>query len=416
MATINFYYRSKKDNAYLTTKLRFSHDKKDFVKTAKTEIHTSSEVWQKKGLERIKDAEIKKEVNRVNKECLDLEAFILQKFEAEPNKLKTSSAEWLNNVINEFYNPTKDVPTDLIEYFNYYLKARKNEITTPHKQKIENLRNHLELIEHEHQSKYKIEQVNESFKNSFVDFYKKNKYSENYIKKQFVILKQVCNHAEYNGIKTSHQLKKLSIKGMKTPKIYLSPQELTKIENTTFDKPHLETAKQWLIISCYTGQRISDFMRFTKDMIRVEDGKKIIEFKQVKTGKNMTIPVHPKVVEILNQNGGEFPQRQSDQKYNNHIKKVCAKAEINTPTKGRKLVNVGTKENKLFRQQTGVYPKHDLISSHVGRRSFATNFYGEIPTSFLIYVTGHSSETMFLNYIGKSEKDLALKISDYFNN
>jgi hypothetical protein len=51
----------------------------------------------------------------------------------------------------------------------------------------------------------------------------------------------------------------------------------------------------------------------------------------------------------------------------------------------------------------------------VGRRSFATNFYGKIPTTYLIYITGHSTEAMFLNYIGKSNKDLALEVSDYFN-
>lgn len=416
MATINFYYRSKKETAYLTLKLRFSHEKKDFVKTAKTQIQTSLEVWQKLQAQRIKDAKTKAEVNKLNKETLNLETFIIKKFKAEPNKLKPTSKEWLNNIVNEFYNPTKEVPTDLIAYFNYYLEARKNELKDHYKKKIENLRNHIESLELEHQNKYKVEQVNESFKNSFVEFYKKNRYSENYIKKQFFILKQVCNHANYNGVKTSHQLAKLTIKGAKVPKIYLTPQELEKIENTTFDKPHLRTAKQWLIISCYTGQRVSDFMRFTKDFIRVEDDKKIIEFKQVKTGKNMTIPVHPKVVEILEQNGGEFPTKQPDQKYNDYLKKVCKKAEISELTKGRKSVNVGTEKNKIFRHKTDIYPKHELISSHVGRRSFATNFYGEIPTSFLIYVTGHSSETMFLNYIGKSEKDLALKISDYFNN
>ena len=55
-----------------------------------------------------------------------------------------------------------------------------------------------------------------------------------------------------------------------------------------------------------------------------------------------------------------------------------------------------------------------LLFSHVGRRSFATNYYGDIPTSYLIYVTGHSSEIMFLNYIGKSNKDMALELTKYF--
>ena len=71
-------------------------------------------------------------------------------------------------------------------------------------------------------------------------------------------------------------------------------------------------------------------------------------------------------------------------------------------------------DSKIFRKKTGMYKKYDLITSHIGRRSFASNFYGKIPTTYLIYVTGHSTEAMFLNYIGKSNKDLALEITNYF--
>lgn len=34
-------------------------------------------------------------------------------------------------------------------------------------------------------------------------------------------------------------------------------------------------------------------------MIRIENDKKLIEFKQVKTGKLKTVPLHPKAIEIL---------------------------------------------------------------------------------------------------------------------
>ena len=95
------------------------------------------------------------------------------------------------------------------------------------------------------------------------------------------------------------------------------------------------------------------------------------------------------------------------EKYNDFIKKVCELAEINQPTKGSKMKE--TEEGSgIYRKQSGTYKKHELVTSHIGRRSFATNFYGKIPTTYLIYITGHSTESMFLNYIGKSNKDLAL--------
>ena len=69
---------------------------------------------------------------------------------------------------------------------------------------------------------------------------------------------------------------------------------------------------------------------------------------------------------------------------------------------------------EFTQKKSGIYKKYELVTSHIGRRSFATNFYGKIPTSFLIYMTGHSTEAMFLNYIGKSNKDIALEMTKYF--
>lgn len=49
----------------------------------------------------------------------------------------------------------------------------------------------------------------------------------------------------------------------------------------------------------------------------------------------------------------------------------------------------------------GVFPKHAVISSHDLRRSFATNFFGKIPTPVLMQMTGHAKESTFMTYIGR---------------
>ena len=216
----------------------------------------------------------------------------------------------------------------------------------------------------------------------------------------------------------SLQLDSIRSKNVKTTKIYLSFEDLEKIEKTEY-KGYLENAKDWLIISCYTGQRVSDFMRFTKEMIRYEknknDGelKPLIEFTQKKTDKLMTVPLHKKVLEILKKRDGLFPSTVSDQKYNKYIKLVCEKAEINELTIGSKHLET-EKGSKVFRKVDGTYNKWKLVTSHIGRRSFASNFYGEIPTTYLTYITGHSTEVMFLNYIGKSNKDKAMEMTNFF--
>jgi len=69
---------------------------------------------------------------------------------------------------------------------------------------------------------------------------------------------------------------------------------------------------------------------------------------------------------------------------------------------------------KVFRKVTGSYRKCDLVSTHICRRSFATNHYGKLPTPVLMAITGHQTEKMFLKYIGKSAKDNAETLNDFW--
>ncbi len=48
------------------------------------------------------------------------------------------------------------------------------------------------------------------------------------------------------------------------------------------------------------------------------------------------------------------------------------------------------------------------------RRSFSTNLYGKIPTPVIMSITGHSTEKMFLTYIGKTQKDNAEILKQYW--
>lgn len=415
MATLNFYYRSKKAEAFLTAKLRISIDKTNHVKTAKVPIKTNINIWKKIDAIKIKPRSLKYDVNSLKKELSKLENYIIESIDDESDELRILSDNWLDKQIENYLNPKSDISEFLVDYVDFFLESRKNEIKAHYKLKMSGLKKKLIEFEEKNNHRLKISEIDENFKSSFLQFLNDKDYSQNYIKKNFTYIKQLCNHAHYNGLKVSPQLNKISIKAEKTPKIYLSFEELENIENTELDSENLKATRDWLIISAYTGQRISDFMRFRIGMIRKEKGKHLLEFTQKKTNKTMTIPLHKKVLEVIENNSNKFPKQLIDSKYNKYLKDVCKIAKINEPTTGRKLVNIGTEKDPVFRMITDVYPKYDLISSHVGRRSFATNFYGEIPTTFLIYITGHSTEAMFLNYIGKSNKDLALEVANYFN-
>ena len=153
-------------------------------------------------------------------------------------------------------------------------------------------------------------------------------------------------------------------------------------------------------------------MRFTKDMIRKKDDKFLLEFTQKKTGKIMTIPLLKQVREILDKRNGEFPRPLPDPKYNEYIKYVCKKAGLKEEVWGSKKVEVAEKQ---FRKKSDFYEKWKLVSSHIGRRSFATNYYGEVPLSHLKTITGHHTERNFMAYLGKGDEEKAIDALNYFD-
>jgi integrase len=417
MAAVNFLFRSTKEKAFLNIRLLFRYNDKDYVIGSKTKFEVSKTYWNKQhNQKRPKDIEIINKQPKVNQELNKIENHILNAFNiANPDAI---NKEWLQTQIDTYYNPPQEaklLPNELIKYLEIYIDRRKNEIT---EQTIKNYSVIKQLLTRYQATNNKIlliKDVNEDFKDNFENYCLANNYAPNTTTRALRSIKTICKDAMYRGIEVSIQLDNIKPKYKKVKNIYLSFDELEKIEKIEKSKltESLENAKDWLIISCYTGQRVSDFMRFTDEMIRIEDGKTLIEFTQKKTGKLMTVPLHKKVLELLDKRNGKFPRAISDQRYNEYIKEVCELAKINNKIKGSKSTETET-DSKEYRKKEGTFKKWELVSSHIGRRSFATNFYGEIPTTYLIYITGHSTEVMFLNYIGKSNKDLALEIANYF--
>lgn len=62
----------------------------------------------------------------------------------------------------------------------------------------------------------------------------------------------------------------------------------------------------------------------------------------------------------------------------------------------------------------GNYPFHKLASSHVCRRTFATMYYGKMPTPYIMSVTGHKTEKEFLGYIGVDNSTLSANFYEYW--
>ncbi|MFV0304642.1 MAG: phage integrase SAM-like domain-containing protein [Moheibacter sp.] len=358
-----------------------------------------------------RDADTKNQI-AINKEANNRLLILKNTIENlyKSNTTEIVNTNWLKNVIHP---PIKKddsksiIPNDIVDYIDFYVESKGVNISDSLKSKVKTIKKILDGLKKKNRiSSLLIENINVEFQNEFEKYCLSLNYAPNYTSRNLKFIKTICYHAEANGIKIHSQLKSLRLKTEKTDIIYLTFDELDIIENTPLPHDYLENAKDWLIISCFTGQRVSDFLNFTKDKIRIEKGKSIIEFTQKKTQKLIAIPLHKRVQKILDKRDGDFPRKISSQKYNTYIKEVCEIAGINEVISGGKQINQ--------RKVKGKYPKFELISTHVGRRSFASNFFGEIPNQYLMAATGHSTERMFLKYIGKTSTEQSLALAEYF--
>jgi integrase len=117
------------------------------------------------------------------------------------------------------------------------------------------------------------------------------------------------------------------------------------------------------------------------------------------------------VREILDKRGGEFPMAISDQRYNTNIKKICELVGIDEVIYGSKM------DKNTKRLIKGYFPKYEMVTSHIGRRSFATCQYGHLPNTHIMAYTGHSTEKQLLAYIGKPQAEVSkLSIQTLMNN
>lgn len=358
-------------------------------------------------LERPKNIYLKKQ-KLLNEKINLLKLEIKEYIEKKSTQVKSVSQRSLSKKIREICARREDQfpENSLLYYMQAYIKSKENLICKSTFKRYNVFFKLLVRFEAHMTERMMVDTLSSDFTKDFIQFGKKEKYSDNTIYRTIHFVKTILNFAERKGIRTS--VREIVVKRKKQNKemITLTEKEILMIKSTTVPSV-LEIAKDWLIISCYTGQRFSDFINFSSEQL-VEIEKKIcIKFTQQKTRKSVMLPLHPIVLNILNKYDDQFPRRMDINEYNNAIKEIAKLSNLD------ELVN--TRKRCGFRANDIEVEKWKAISSHIGRRSFATNFYGKIPTPLLMEATGHSTEQMFLKYINPVNTDRILSLGKYFD-
>jgi integrase len=338
------------------------------------------------------------------------------------NEVNEYSKHWLQVIVDEFHGKVnKDLSknpllTDIIEKYcnhivDYSSNQRQLSTLRTYRVTIKRILEYEMFIGHH----YHIDQIGVNFKNDFIAWSRNvKKYSTSTFVKSVKQIKTVCRYAKRIGFKIdeslindNEKLEQGKSRRVNEKPIYMTIDEIEKLMEFT-GHDYLENVRDWFVISCWTGCRVSDLMELTSENVILTIGnEKAIRYTQQKTRDTVTTPYHPHVDSIIKRRNG-FPRPISDQKFNKYIKVLCK--EIGCI----ELIS-GAKKNPLtLRMESGMFPKFELITAHTGRRSFASNHYGKFPIEILMLVTGHKSVRQFMDYVGEYHQEHVTTLNQFY--
>ena len=227
----------------------------------------------------------------------------------------------------------------------------------------------------------------------FADFigYLSETLQQNTINKLIKRIRSVLNHATTKGYnhRMDYKSDDCQVSYINQPKIYLNEEEIQAIRELHLeDFSRLDKVRDRFLIGLGTGLRYSDFIRVSLDHVTTDGkGRGIIEILTKKNKRFVIIPLKGEVKKILEKYSG-YPPSISESKFNKYVKELCMKAGVDT------IIS----RNVSGEQVT--YQKWELVSSHICRRSFATNgFKAGLHPKQLMPITGHTTVKVFTNYI-----------------
>jgi len=272
-----------------------------------------------------------------------------------------------------------------------YLEMKKLTIKKRSSDKVKALQNHLKSFESFRKYDITFESIDEEFLQEFQNFfYKKRNLNTQSTAKYIIILKSFLNWAlrkkhidnrDFANFTPIHQPARI--------KVVITADELKKIRSLKISsKKYLENVRQLFILSCKTGLRYSDYSRINKEHLKFKDDVFHLRIRQEKTEQFIDIPLIPESLAITQKliNGEIHPI--SNQKMNSYVKELCKLAELND------LQEVHTYVGK--EKNTQVVEKHTLITTHTGRRTFATDLLQRgVDAGIVMQFTGHKDYKSF---------------------
>lgn len=348
------------------------------------------------------------ELAELNSRLADLSALVLKLYRQLINEGTTPTPDKLRLALDlELNKVERKGKPSLIKFISTFIENNK-QLKSPNTIKgYTSTLNHLLEFQKAKRTTVDFDSITLDFYDRFISFLTYDlKMSQNSVGKYVKNLKTFLNEATDRGINDNLEFKKRKFKVLteQTDKIYLTTADLDKLYELDLSKQKsLERVRDLFLIGCYTGLRFSDFTQLSPENIL--EGNKI-RIRTAKTSEVVVIPLHRVVKEILKKYNNEIPKAISNQKMNEYLKDIGEKAKLT-----ERVETTVTKAGELVKSKNY---KHELISTHAARRSFATNLYmADVPAITIMKITGHRTERAFLQYIRVTQEQNANKLLEH---
>lgn len=425
MATINYLISGTKNPSEI--RIRFRNGRAIDI-NAGTQLFIDPKFWDSSN-QKIRNVIAVPNRDKLNTKLAELKIAVFDAANFDFSCGEILNRIWLEKTIAKFYNrPTDELKKAaenhkiyLTSFNDWWLKEKSSKYKVGANKYMDErtiahysiLNDHIKKFESK--DKIRFSDINEVLLDRFSEFLGTSGYASKTAKRMIGRFKFFCGRAEAENIKIDQSYKNRVFVEDKAPDYkepYFDELEIKKIYEHDFSKRLvLDNARDNLIIGLWTGLRVSDFL----NKLKIDNfDENFIEIQTEKTKTFVSIPIHWMIKEILKKRNGNLPDKVSDQKFNKHIKTIAEELKFNQMIMGG--VSKVDPVTKIKRKEVKLYPKHELITSHICRRSFATNIHGKISNASLMAICGWKSEEQMLDYIKKTNREHAEALKRVWDN
>lgn len=243
--------------------------------------------------------------------------------------------------------------------------------------------------------KFKAKDIQlKALKSSFVEHYEYflktgKKFQQSTLNKAIQRFRKVIRYAVAEDYLAKDPFMLYKAKRVKKEVLFLSPEQLKKLEETSFKIRRIQQIKDMFVFCCYTGLGFKEMVNLKKQNITTEfDGELWLNIYRSKTTRSYKVPLLPKAKEIM---------KQYDDDTNNFV--------------FNKMSNV--KFNAYLKEIAEVAGIEFNLTHHIARKTFASTvlLFNNVPMEVVSSLLGHSKMQTTQESYGKVvEKRISLEM------